>query len=63
MQFQLERDVRDADALPAALKRGRVLSAVYRVAPASRSTPQGFALRLMVDPKRAAAVEERRATA
>ena len=43
---------------------GSVLSAVYRVSPASKSTPQGFALRLMVDPKRAvAAVEPARATA
>ena len=64
VQFQLERDARDADTLPPSLKHGRVLSAVYRVSPASKSTPQGFALRLMVDPKRAAAVEERaRATA
>jgi hypothetical protein len=63
VQFQLERDARDADALPAALKQGRVLSAVYRVSPASKSTPQGFALRLMVDPKRAITVEPARATA
>jgi len=64
VQFQLERDARDVDALPASLKHGRVLSAVYRVSPASKSTPQGFALRLMVDPKRAvAAVEPARATA
>jgi hypothetical protein len=63
VQFQLERDARDTDALPASLKHGRVLSAVYRVSPASKSTPQGFALRLMVDPKRAVAVEPARATA
>jgi len=54
VQFQLERDVRGVDALPAALQQGRVLSAVYRVSPASASKPQGLALRLMVDPKRAA---------
>jgi hypothetical protein len=64
VQFQLERDVRDADALPGALQQGRVLSAVYRVTPPSSSQPQGLALRLMVDPRRqAAAVEPARATA
>ena len=53
VQFQLERDVRDSDPLPESLRRGRVLSAVYRVtslAPEARH--QGLALRLMVDPKR-----------
>ena len=64
VQFQLERDVREADALPGALQQGRVLSAVYRVTPASSSQPQGLALRLMIDPKqRAVAVEPARATA
>lgn len=55
VQFQLERDVRKADALPSSLQNGRVLSAVYRVSPPSPSKPQGLALRLMVDPRRAAA--------
>ena len=64
VQFQLERDVREADALPGALQQGRVLSAVYRVTPPSSSQPQGLALRLMIDPKqRAVAVEPARATA
>jgi hypothetical protein len=64
VQFQLERDVRDADALPRALQQGRILSAVYRVTPPSSSKPQGLALRLMVDPKaRPAVVEPARATA
>jgi hypothetical protein len=53
VQFQLERDTWDSDLLPTALRHGRVLSAVYRVTPATRSgSPQGLALRLMVDPKR-----------
>jgi hypothetical protein len=54
VQFQLEREVRDADRLPYTLKQGgRILSAVYRVKPATRSgARQGLALRLMVDPKR-----------
>jgi hypothetical protein len=64
VQFQLERDVRESDALPGTLHQGRVLSAVYRVTPPSSSRPQGLALRLMVDPRRAAvAAEETRATA
>ena len=63
VQFQLEREVREGDTLPAPLRHGRVLSAVYRVSPGSPSEPQGFALRLMVDPRRVAAVEEARATA
>ncbi len=54
VQFQLERDVRGADVLPQSLQQGRILSAVYRVSPPSRSKPQGLALRLMVDPRRVA---------
>jgi len=67
VQFQLERDGGEPAALPEALRQqGRILSAVYRVSPPQRSgTPQGFALRLMIDPKRRAAegVAEKRATA
>jgi hypothetical protein len=54
VQFQLERDVPESDALPESLHEGRILSAVYRVSPPSPSKPQGLALRLMVDPKRRA---------
>ena len=64
VQLQLERDVRGAGSLPAALQQGRVLSAVYRVSPPSASRLQGLALRLMVDPRSgAAAPEQQRATA
>ena len=53
VQLQLERDVRESDMLPDALRQGRVLSAVYRVSPASAAgTPQGLALRMMIDPHR-----------
>lgn len=40
--------------LPSALQEGNVLSAVYRVAPTTASTcsSRGYALRLLVDPKR-----------
>jgi len=64
VQFQLERDGRGGEALPGWLQQGRVLSAVYRVTPPSSSQKQGLALRLMVDPRRVAAVvEDARATA
>jgi hypothetical protein len=63
VQFQLERDTRDADAVPAALRHGRVLSAVYRVTPATSKGPQGLALRLMVDPRRRQVAQQERATA
>jgi hypothetical protein len=61
VQFQLERTSPDATRVPAALRQGRVLSAVYRVLPATRSgDPQGLALRLLVDPRRAAASAQAR---
>ena len=67
VQFQLERDGAEPTTLPEVLReQGRILSAVYRVSPPQASgTPQGFALRLMVDPKRRAVegVTEKRATA
>ena len=65
VQLQLEREAKESEALPDALKQGRVLSAVYRVsAPTPAGRPQGLALRLMVDPKRRPAhAEGERATA
>lgn len=65
VQFQLERDVREGEPVPETLKSGRVLSAVYRVAPGSPQVPQGLALRLLVNPRRRApvAVPAARATA
>ena len=64
VQFQLEHDVRDSDALPAALRQGRLLSAVYRISPPTpHSGRQGLALRLMVDPKRILAIEPARVSA
>jgi hypothetical protein len=64
VQFQLERDARDVEAVPHGLRQGRILSAVYRVTPASSKGPQGLALRLMVDPcRRQVAQQAERATA
>ncbi len=66
VHFQLERDAHETEYVPVALRQGRILSAVYRVSPATKSgTPQCLALRLMVDPKRQpqAVTTETRATA
>ena len=63
VHFQLERSARAAD-VPAVLQQGKVLSAVYRVGPykASTGTPNGYALRLLVEPAcEAAAPRLRRA--
>ena len=52
VQFQLERDSREAAGLPASLRSSRILSAVYRVSPGSTSgRQQCLALRLMVEPR------------
>jgi hypothetical protein len=53
VHFQLEREDRNTVGIPQELRDGRLLSAVYRVHPATPGRPQGLALRLMVDPKRA----------
>lgn len=60
VHFQVERPSRDITELPDVLQDGKVLSAVYRVGPykTTTGTPQGYALRLLVDPKRQ--VTERR---
>lgn len=53
VHLQVERSGRGAEALPSRLREGRVLSAVWRVAPCRRSTgtPSGYALRFLVDPQ------------
>lgn len=66
--FQLERDARSADGLPPALRTGKVLTAVYRAGDVQKSTgtPDGYGLRLLVDPvvrPLAAAAEPVEATA
>jgi hypothetical protein len=64
VHFQIERPAREGQQLPTVLQQGKILSAVYRVGPykASTGTPQGYALRLLVEPKRNP-VEERAALA
>lgn len=53
VSLQAERAV-EADVLPSCLRQGRVLSAVFRVGPSSRTTgtPEGYGLRLLVEPRR-----------
>ena len=52
VSFQLERDARNLDGLPQALRSGKVLSAVYRLGTFQRSTgtPDGYGLRMLVEP-------------
>ena len=53
VQLQLESQGRQLEGVPAALASGRVLSAVYRVSPATASGRRlGYGLRLIVDPRR-----------
>jgi len=61
VHFQVELHARSGNQIPEALQRGKVLSAVYRVGPyqSATGTPAGYALRLMVEPKRAS-MEQRR---
>lgn len=58
VHLQVERSTRHADQLPSRLREGRVLSAVWRVAPCRRSTgtPSGYALRFLVEPGMPAAM-------
>lgn len=53
VHLQIERGG-DAAELPASLRNGKVLSAVYRVGAyrATTGTPHGYALRLLVEPAR-----------
>ena len=56
VHFQIERPSRESRDLPIVLQQGKVLSAVYRVGPykSATGTPQGYALRLLIEPGRAA---------
>lgn len=59
--FQLDRPARERADLPPALKKSNVLSAIFRVGPSSQATgaPGEYALRLLVEPSRAAATPAR----
>lgn len=59
--FQLDRPARERTDLPPALKKSNVLSAIFRVGPSSQATgaPSEYALRLLVEPSRAAATSAR----
>jgi len=52
VSFQLERDARNAEGVPPVLRAGKVLSAVYRLGTFQKSTgtPEGYGLRLLVEP-------------
>ena len=57
VHFHIEPFARAHPDLPLTLRQGKVLSAVYRMGPrnSSTGTPQGYALRLLVEPGRVAA--------
>jgi hypothetical protein len=57
VHLQVERASSANQQLPSRLREGRVLSAVWRVAPCRRSTgtPSGYALRFLVEPQATAA--------
>ena len=57
VHLQVERSFGANNQLPTKLREGRILSAVWRVAPCRRSTgtPSGYALRFLVDPQATAA--------
>jgi hypothetical protein len=61
VHFQIERPARECADLPAVLQQGKVLTAVYRVGPykSATGTPQGYALRLLVDPRQMAPARPR----
>jgi hypothetical protein len=52
VHFQVERSAQNQPDLPAALRAGKLLSAIYRVGPceASTGTPKGYAIRLLNAP-------------
>jgi hypothetical protein len=56
VNFQLEAEARNLDGVPPALRAGRVLSAVYRSGAFQKSTgtPDGYGLRLLVEPSQLA---------
>jgi hypothetical protein len=64
VHLQVEKTARETPGLPAILREGRVLSAIWQVGPCrpSTGTPGGYALRFMVDPAatRSAALEHAR---
>lgn len=61
VHLQLERSASANSQLPLRLREGRVLSAVWRVAPCRRSTgtPSGYALRFLINHPQAATAATR----
>ncbi len=57
VRLQIERDARNSTPVPPSLRDGAVLTAVWRVGPCRRSTgtPDGYALRFLVDSPEAVA--------
>lgn len=60
VHFQVERSAYDRSDLPPVLRRGKLLSVVYRVGPyaSATGTPQGYAIRLLSEPSVSAQAPE-----
>ena len=58
VHLQIEKSARGNSDLPRALQQGKVLTAIYRVGPCKQTTgtPEGYALRLLVEPAASALV-------
>ena len=65
VHLQLERDARERDDIPQPLRAGKVLSAVYRVGRyrSQTGTPEGYGLRMLLEPERRAEREINRSIA
>lgn len=52
VHLQIEKSGRGSADLPRALQQGKVLTAIYRVGPCRQATgtPEGYALRLLIEP-------------
>ncbi len=63
--LQAETEVPGSRDLPEALQHGRILTAVYRVGARQQSTgiPEGYALRLLIEPRRVCAANPSRTPA
>jgi len=61
VHLQIEKSSRTSTDLPRALQGGKVLTAIYRVGPCKQATgtPEGYALRLLVEPAAARPVSTR----
>ncbi|MGQ0736012.1 MAG: hypothetical protein ACT4QD_20455 [Acidobacteriota bacterium] len=56
VHVQLERTARELEGIPAELRQGSVMSAIWRVSSTTRGVPGGYALRFLVEPRNRSAL-------